>query len=231
MMTILDAIKERHSVRSYTGTPIEQEKVEALRALVGECNQQGNLHIQLITNDPTAFDSRLARYGKFSGVSNYLAMIGPKGVELDEAIGYYGERLVLAAQMMGLNSCWAGLTYKKNPAVLHIADGEKLRCVIALGYGTTPGVAHKIKTIGQVTKVAGAMPDWFRRGVEAALLAPTAINQQQFTFTLLDAHTVEAKAGWGFFSRVDLGIVKYHFEVAAGAGSFVWHRPAPHSDR
>lgn len=222
-MTILDAIKERHSVRSYSDKAIEQEKLDRLQALVKEANEQSGLHIQLVTNDPTAFDSRMAHYGKFSGISNYLAMIGPKGDDLlDEKIGYYGERIVLEAQMMGLNSCWVGLTFKKNPNVLQIGDGEKLRCVISLGYGTTQGVGHKVKSIEKVTKVSGEMPDWFRRGVEAALLAPTAVNQQKFTFTLSDGNKVSVKAGWGFFSEVDLGIVKYHFEAAAGKENFEW---------
>lgn len=81
-MTIQDAIRQRHSVRSYSERPVEKEKLEALQALVDEYNQQSGLHIQLVTSDPTAFDSRMAHYGKFSGISNYLAMIGPKSDEL-----------------------------------------------------------------------------------------------------------------------------------------------------
>ncbi|MBP3774881.1 MAG: nitroreductase family protein [Bacteroidaceae bacterium] len=221
-MTIEEAIKQRHSVRSYADRPIEQEKLEALRASVDAVNLQGGLHVQLVAGDPKAFDGRLAHYGKFSGVSNYFAMIGPKGRLLDETVGYYGERLLLEAQQMGLNTCWVGLTFSKNPDVLHLADGEKLVCVIALGYGTTPGVGHKVKTIEKVTKAAAPLPDWFRRGAELALLAPTAMNQQKFTFVLRDGGCVEAKAGWGFFSKVDLGIVKYHFELGAVAGNFRW---------
>ena len=124
-MTIEEAIRLRHSVRSYTDRPVETEKLDALRALVEECNAASGLHIQLVTNDPTAFDTRLAHYGKFTNISNYLAMIGPKGDGLDEMVGYQGERLVLKAQMLGLNSCWVGLTFKKNPDVLHIADVDQ----------------------------------------------------------------------------------------------------------
>ena len=65
------------------------------------------------------------------------------------------------------------------------------------------------------------MPEWFRRGVQAALLAPTAMNQQKFTFTL-QGDTVSAKAGTGFYSKVDLGIAKYHFEIGAGTENFRW---------
>lgn len=65
------------------------------------------------------------------------------------------------------------------------------------------------------------MPDWFKSGVEAALLAPTAMNQQKFTFAL-DGEKVSAKAGKGFYSKIDLGIAKYHFEIGAGKDTFRW---------
>jgi len=88
-MTIQDAIRQRHSVRKYSDRPVEKEKLKALQALVDEYNQQSGLHIQLVTNDPTAFDSRMAHYGKFSGISNYLAMIGPKSDELLDEKGLF----------------------------------------------------------------------------------------------------------------------------------------------
>ena len=144
-MDIIDAIRSRHSVRHYTDKEIETEKLDKLEKLVNEYNKAGNLHIQLITDEPRSFgESLLARYGKFSGVRNYFAMIGKKSDKLDELIGYYGEKLVLEAQMMGLNTCWVGLSYKKIGAVLDIADGEKLVCLISLGYGATQGVEHKL---------------------------------------------------------------------------------------
>lgn len=221
-MTLLEAIRERHAVRSYTDRKIEPEKLEALRKVMDECNYESHLHIQLVVDDPKAFDSRLAHYGKFSGVSNYFALIGAKGDDLDERLGYYGERLTLEAQRLGLNTCWVGLTFKKNPEVLKFDDGEKLRCVIALGYGTTQGVSHKVKPFEKVARSEGEAPQWFRQGVAAALLAPTAMNQQKFTLTLLDDSHVSARAGLGFFTKVDLGIVKYNFEVGAGSHEFQW---------
>ena len=229
-MTIQEAILARHAVRSYTDRPIEKDKIDELTKLMNDINAKSGLHIQLVLNDPKAFDSRLARYGKFSGVSNYFAIIGSKnkakatvGEEsLDETMGYWGEHLVLKAQTLGLNTCWVGMTFKKNPAVLQIADGDKLRCVIPVGYGTTQGVAHRVKPIEKVATTDGDMPDWFRRGMEAALLAPTAVNQQKFKFTLIGDKHVRASAGLGFFSKVDLGIAKYHFEVGAGTANFTW---------
>lgn len=60
------------------------------------------------------------------------------------------------------------------------------------------------------------MPDWFEKGIEAALLAPTAMNQQKFVFELKGDDVRAKVSGFGFYSKVDLGIVKYHFEVATG---------------
>ncbi len=221
MMELGQAIKQRHSVRAYLQRPLEDDLVRELEQMIAQCNRDGGLHIQLVRDEPRAFDSRLARYGKFSGVSNYIALVGRKGPELDEKCGYYGEKLVLWAQQMGLNTCWVGLTYKKIPDAFRVGPAEKLVAVIALGYGATQGVSRRSKTIADVCTVNGAMPDWFRRGAEAALLAPTAVNQQKFHFTL-DGNKVRAAAGLGFYSKVDLGIVKYHFEVGAGPDNFTW---------
>lgn len=221
-MTTQEAIVARHSVRQYQEKPLEASIINRLNEEIALCNQEGKLHIQLVVNEPKAFAGGLAKYGKFSGVSNYLAMIGRKGA--DEAIGYYGERLVLLAQTLGLNSCWVGLSFRKQPDQYQIDDGEKLHCVIALGYGATQGVQHLIRPMEQFVKVHGAMPEWFKRGMEAVLLAPTAVHQQKFEFELVDDHTVCARARFTLvgYGKMDLGIVKYHFEIAAGKENFSW---------
>lgn len=223
-MEIIEAIRNRHSVRHYNEKDIEPEKNDKLNELINQYNTESDLHIQLITNEPRSFgESIMARYGKFSGVKNYFAMIGKRGEQLDPLVGYYGEKLVLEAQMMGLNTCWVGLSYKKISNVLNIANNEKLVCVIAVGYGANQGVAHNSKSPNKVsTTDVRQAPIWYQRGITSALLAPTAINQQKFRFTLHEDNKVSVKAGIGFYSKVDLGIVKYHFEVGAGVENFEW---------
>lgn len=217
----MEAMKERHSVRQYEDRPLDQNAVAALQEEISACNREGGLHIQLVTNEPKAFDGFMAHYGKFSGVRNYIAMIGKKGPDLEEKCGYYGERLVLKAQQLGLNTCWVAMTYSKIKTAFTVADGEKLCIVISLGYGKTNGVPHKSKSADAVAKADGAFPAWFKAGVEAALLAPTAMNQQKFLFTL-DGNRVSAKAGFGFYTKIDLGIARYHFEIGAGKENFKW---------
>ena len=219
-MDILKAMKQRHSVRAYTDRPIEGETLARLQKVIDKANADSGLHIQLVLNEPKAFDSRMAHYGKFSGVKNYIALIGKRGKELEEKCGYYGERIVLSAQTLGLNTCWVALTYKKIPEAFTVADDERLLMVIAIGYGANEGKAHASKFYSEVAKPEDA-PAWFKEGVEAALLAPTALNQQKFSFTL-KGDKVVAKAKFGTCTKTDLGIVKYHFELGAGKDSDIW---------
>ena len=220
-MDLLEAIEKRHAVRAYQNREIEKTAAEDLSKLIAECNKASGLNMQLVLNEPKSFGGFLSKYGKFSNVTNYIAMVGKKDAKLDELCGYYGEKVVLRAQQLGLNTCWVGLTYSKIKSAFEIREGETLCLVIAIGYGVTQGVKHKTKRPEQVSKVHGEAPDWFKKGVEAALLAPTALNQQKFLFTL-DGNTVTAKAGFGSYSKVDLGIAKCHFEIAAGKENFVW---------
>lgn len=223
-MDIMEAVKNRHAVREYTEEKLSDAIRSELTAEINRCNEESGLHIQLVTDEPKAFSNFMARYGKFHNVRNYIALVGKKIPGLDEKIGYYGEQIVLKAQMLGLNTCWVAMTFSKGKAKKHfkIAEGEKLVCVLALGYGESHGLSHKSKMISDLCSVQGDMPPWFKDGMICAMLAPTAVNQQKFLFTLMDERTVKAEATGGFYSNVDLGIVKYHFEIGAGIENFNW---------
>ena len=228
-MTLQEAIQARHSVRYYKQQPLSDDDARALQEKIDKVNREGRLHIQLIRNEPKAFLGPFAKYGKFRGVTDYLVMAGVKADDLDERIGYYGEQLVLFAQTIGLNTCWVGLSYTKIPGTYMLNEGEVIQAYIAIGYGETQGVTHKIKRIDQVSNVTDLTPGWFRRGVEAALLAPTAINQQKFSFEYhpaADGKPAQVVARRHFslvgYTQMDLGIAKYHFEVAAGTENFQW---------
>lgn len=199
-MNVQEAMAARHSVRQYKNQALTAEAIAALRTEIEACSEESGLHIQLVTNEPKAFDGFMAHYGKFSGVTNYLALIGKKGPELEQKCRYYGERLVLKAQQLGLNTCWVAMTYSKIKTAFVLDSGEKLCIVIALGYGETQGVPHKSKPVKDVMSVAGQAPQWFRDGVEAALLAPTAMNQQKFVLSL-DGNGSLQSPDWAFTAR------------------------------
>ena len=227
-MTIQEAIEARHSVRAYKDQPLSEEIVKVLEDEIVKLNNEGQLHIQLICNEPKAFQGTMAKYGKFRNANNYLVMAGKKSEDLDERVGYYGEHLVLFAQTLGLNTCWVGLSYSKVPRTYVLDKDEKIACYIAIGYGETQGSGHKIKTVEQVSNASDITPSWFKKGIEAALLAPTAVNQQKFSFEYVgmsnNRHQVRAKKGFSMigYTQMDLGIAKYHFEVGAGKVNFEW---------
>lgn len=228
-MTIQEAIEARHSVRAYKGQPLAADVVEVLEEKISELNEKGHLHMQLIRNETKAFQGKLAKYGKFRGVNDYIVMAGQKADDLDERIGYYGEQLVLLAQTLGLNTCWVGLSYSKVPGTYVLEAGEVIEAYISIGYGETQGVSHKLKSVEQVSNANDLTPSWFRQGVEAALLAPTAVNQQKFFFEYIPARDgkpvrVLAKRNFSLigFTQMDLGIAKCHFEIGAGKENFEW---------
>lgn len=215
---ILQLIEERRSVRQYKDIPIEKEKREILNVCAAELSEESELDIKIIYDEKTAFDSSMAHYGNFENVGNYIAIFGaPKK---DEAAGYYAEHLVLKAQELGLNTCWVALTFDKSKVKPLKKEGQKLYMVIALGYGEKTSGKRKSKTIEQVTEVKGEKPDKFDEGAKACLLAPTAINQQKFLIKCKDKKVEIVKKGLGFYTEVDLGIVKCHFELVTGIKVF-----------
>lgn len=219
--SILTIIESRHSVRNYTEQPIATETVKELERLIELCNRKSGLHLQLVTNEPNAYGrSFWASYGKFSGVKNYICLVGPK--KADEPLGYYGEILVLKAQELGLNTCWCGLSYNKKHAVVELRESERLYGLIAVGYGRTQGVKSKDKDLEQVSRGLENAPEWFRRGVACALLAPSAINQQKFRFEYLTGKKVKATTAFGPYAKMDLGIAKLHFEIGAAPEKPEW---------
>ena len=234
-MTLLEAIEARHSVRKYMVAPIPEDVLATLRNRVWEINKEAGLHVQLVTDEPKAFGgfkstSGVFSYGAFTNVRNYFVMAGKKGDDLDEKVGYWGEQLVLLAQTLGLNTCWVGLSYSKVPGTYELAADEKIACYISLGFGQTQGRARKSKAAKEVSNASDLTPKWFNRGVEAALLAPTAVNQQKFYIEYLGFRNygrvpkVTARPGFSMvgYSRIDLGIVKCHFEIGAGKENFEW---------
>ena len=220
MNDVMDLMRARHSVRQYLDRPIPGDVRAALDACARALNAEGGLNMQLIYDEPECFSSRMARYGRFENAKNYIAMVGRKAPDLEERCGFYGEKLVLKAQELGLNTCWVALTHGRSRAV--VGDGEREVIIISLGYGRTQGGPRGSRAPEDVSNLDADSPAWFRRGVEAALLAPTAINQQRFRFER-NGDAVSAKAGrFGTQLRVDLGIVKCHFELGAGKENFRW---------
>lgn len=223
-MDVFDVMKARHSVRRYNDRTIEGDTLWELLATIDQVNIDSGLNIQLILNEPAVFSSGLAQYGKLAGVKHYISLVGKKSPKLEEQVGYYGEKVVFKATELGLGTCWVGLTYGRRKSTAFIGPEEKEVCVIAIGYADQQTFPHKSKTIEELSDVRGPMPDWFRRGMEAVQLAPSAMNRQKVKFALREK-VVTPTVSRGSFADVDLGIAKLHFELGAGELNFAWGKP------
>lgn len=215
---IMEAMRGRHSVRRYTDRRIDPVK-SLLQETIDACNAQGGLRFQLFTDSPGAFDGILS--AGFKNVRNYVALV-KKTSEPDEKVGYCGERIVLRAQQLGLRTCWVGLSYSKRRCKAEVADDEKLVCMLAIGYGENDGTAHKSRPADMLGRCEEDAPGWFAKGIEAVMLAPSAMNKQRFRFILQSYGRVRAETSKGAYSDVDLGIAKLHFELGAGKENFEW---------
>lgn len=220
-MTLEEAMRSRHTVRRYTNRKIPGDVLEQLRERIRRDNEEQGLAMSLVTENTEAFGP-LLRLFLAKGVRNYVVLAGKDRPGLEEAVGYGGADVMLFAQTLGLNSWWVGGTFSRR-GVRKSAGPEagKILGVIAVGYGAEQGSPHKSKRPGDVASYGGDAPEWFARGVEAVLLAPTALNKQAFSIRG-EGRRVSMTCDNGAFSGVDLGIGKYHFELGAGRENFDW---------
>lgn len=214
-------MEKRHTVRKYLDKPLDMDLIGLLNNRIERNNCVYNLTFKLITNNSDGLSS-LARLMSNNSVQNYIILAGKDNSDLDKKIGYCGADLILYAQSLGLNTWWCGGMFNGKNALKHL-DNKAVRVngVIAIGYGKTQGVPHKSKTADQVSHFKGDAPGWFKSGIKALLLAPSALNRQPYIVNG-EGNKVSLKVKSGTFSQVDLGIGKYFFELGAGKSNFEW---------
>ncbi|MFA5421323.1 MAG: nitroreductase family protein [Bacilli bacterium] len=210
----MELIRRRHSVRHYLDKAIGMDVRKAIDDYVDEQRKQSSLNIQVCYDEPRAFQTLLAHYGSFRNAVNYIAFVGTK--EEETKVGYHGQAIVLKLQETGLNSCWVAVSYSKRKTPIELKNDEDILSVISFGYGEAQGADHRSKKYADVAEVIGDKPLWFDLGVEAALLAPTAVNQQKFKIICDNGKVAIMKNGVGFYQNIDLGILQYHFEAVTG---------------
>ncbi len=221
-MNFKEAMSARHTVRKYKDTPLSKEVVEQLNERVKINNEQLGINISLVTNNTEGLPG-IVKFMMTKNVKNYFILAGPDTESTDEKLGYASADLMLYAQTLGLNTWWIGGMYSRNNVKKHaqIAGQDKIIGIVVVGYGENQGKPHKSKAADQISSYEGDAPDWFKNGVEATLLAPTAINRQSFTITG-NGNQASMTYKEGAFSGADLGIGKYHFELGAGKDVFQW---------
>lgn len=221
-----EAIFSRTSRRTYTGEPLEASQVDVIQHLIADINKESNLHFQLIEDAERLFAGFKASYGMFSGVTTVIALVGNRKLEnVQSLIGYYGEFLVLESVKLNLGTCWIGGTYDKEATknVLSLQDEEELFAIIGIGkvHNEKNFKEKLISKFGKnkqtfdelLQKKEETVPAWVRSGIEAARLAPSAVNKKPVRYSYLNqtlkAYTTKPNKG------IDLGISLAHFELGA----------------
>lgn len=217
-MDLKRAMRQRHTVRKFTSEPLSVELISQLNDRVRANNERLGLAISLRVGDESALPGALKLFFA-KGVRNYFVLAGSDRPGLDEDLGYASADLMLFAQALGLNTWWIGGTFSRKN-VEQAVPGKKVIGIVVVGFGATPGTAYKSKTAAEVSSYEGPEPQWFADGVQAALLAPTALNKQCFRIAGA-GNKVSITENGGAFSGADIGIVKYHFELGAG-DAFEW---------
>lgn len=244
---LIDAINIRTSIRSYDPDPIDDDTARQLDMTIDAVNMLADAHIQLVRDQPAVFADANAS-GHLNNAANYLAVVGPKDDGARERAGFYTERVVLAATLRGLGTCWVGGSWDRSKAARHcrLSAGEELYLGVVIGYperhfdrmaksytelAAMRDAHRESKTYEQFTAPMGdearaAAPDWFKAGVQAAMKAPSAMNRQPIVFSYNpDDDTAAAMIDPNVESGQalnDLGIAKLHFQIGAGSGTWAW---------
>ena len=135
-MDLKQAMRQRHTVRKFTSKPLSPELISQLNDRVRANNERLGLAISLKVGDESALPGMLKR--------NYFVLAGSDRPGLDEDLGYASADLMLFAQTLGLNTWWIGGTFNRKN-VEQAVPGKKVIGIVAVGFGVTPGVAHKSK--------------------------------------------------------------------------------------
>lgn len=244
---LIDAINIRTSIRSYDPDPIDDDTARQLDMTIDAVNMLADAHIQLVRDQPAVFADANAS-GHLNNAANYLAVVGPKDDGARERAGFYTERVVLAATLRGLGTCWVGGSWDRSKAARHcrLSAGEELYLGVVIGYperhfdrmaksytelAAMRDAHRESKTYEQFTapmsdEARAAAPDWFKAGVQAAMKAPSAMNRQPIVFSYnpdddTAAAMIDPNAESGQALN-DLGIAKLHFQIGAGSGTWAW---------
>ena len=235
------AADRRVSQRAYDGRPVEDEKIELLRACLDAANAaEPCLDFQLYGPLDDAGKAVGINRRMFAGCFHwYAALVCDMNDIAFEKCGYYGEQLILLASHLGLGTCWVAGTFDREATHAEIGDGQGLLAIVPIGYAPdkTPFVQRKIRSgVRSRTKKPAEtvesdmpyaeLPAWVRAGAEAIIAGPSAVNQEPVVLTWRDGRLTArfiVRKTRPEVTAADFGIAKLDFERLCGRpGRWDW---------
>jgi hypothetical protein len=231
-----DVIPQRRSRRQFDPfRPIPANILESLSLLCREFRPFPYARAELVVGPADkVFRGIIGSYGRINGALAFIAFIGDmQSPHVQEEVGYTGEGIILEATALGLGTCWVGGFFKSAVVkkLVQLETTEKVLAVTPVGYVPEnktiaeqfmSGFArsHNRLPLSKLTDTASSFyPKWVIDSLEAARLAPSAVNRQPWRFAASsNSITVALKTGsldLGTSQRLDCGIAMLHIEVAA----------------
>lgn len=236
------AIFQRHSRRQFNNKPLPEETVKNLFMVQEELNAHLlGARVVFKNQDPdTIFSGIIGSYGKIKSAPTYAVFIGDmRDPNVQEKVGYLGELFILEATAMGLATCWVGGFFSPETVAqkVKIETYEKVLSVTPVGfvdhsYSFTEKMmsgmvgSKKRKPLNELclTDELSQWPVWIKSALEAARLAPSAVNRQPWRFSV-DNNSIKVsedsekgiadKSKSNISKRLDCGIALAHIEIAA----------------
>lgn len=229
-------IETRRSRRGFDQKPLEPKSLSQMAAACENFRPFPNARSVLITESPdSVFKGAIGPYGKVKGAPAFIAFIGNMdSPNVYEQVGYTGEGIILEAEALNLATCWVAGFFKRKvvASLTDISRNERILAVTPVGYAlkrpsfgeklmTGFGLTHKRKALSDLVTGLGESewPQWIKAALEAARIAPSAVNRQPWRFDVANnSITVSVNtSGWeyGLSKRLCCGIAMLHIEVAA----------------
>ena len=216
--------------------PIEPDILNNLRNFCQEFKPFPHARAELVSESADkVFKGAIGPYGRIKDAQALIAFIGDmNSPNVQEETGYTGEGIILEATSLHLATCWVGGFFRPEviTSLIKTSANEKIIAVTPIGYAKETLTTEEKIMLGfgwnkqrkpltnMVTGLRMAdWPEWMKVSLEAARLAPSAVNRQPWGFHIEpETITVLVRNTGSEFSiskRLDCGIAMLHIDVAA----------------
>jgi nitroreductase len=230
-----NAISERHSRRAYTGKSLSDANLNHLEKVCSEFRPFRGARSTIVRNPPdNVFRGAIGSYGKIRNAPHFIAFIGDTAIpEVQEAVGYLGEGIILEATSMNIQTCWVGGFFRQEVVedIVELRNSERVLAITPIGQGLDSKSrtertfsrllrAHRRKPLENlIVEASDSYPEWMNSALEAARLAPSAANRQPWRFLIenysITVRTDDLRDGRWVSKRFDCGIAMLHLELGA----------------
>ncbi len=239
-ISMIEAIKNRTSIRTYLGKPLTPREKESFLEFIGQQKSifEPSVRFGFVDQNPQEA-LKLGTYGVIKNASSFVvAAVKSTDYNMEE-LGYKLEKGILFATSQGFGTCWLGGTFNRSDfgKALSLNDSEHIPAITPIGLPTEKRrfIDKTMRTLVGATKrkqwdelffnnnfktpLQETQSDLYTQVLEMVRMGPSASNKQPWRI-------VRNKEGFHFYlahskhypvtaQRMDMGIAMCHFESTA----------------